>query len=146
MTSKKKPSKGLKSAGSRTEILRKQTPVSPADISLRAARGNAERGGGPGGHYWHIEVKGKRAGYIFINVIRDAHFGEHPSIQIHLNVVERGKQIGRTAYKLACEQCSHPVMYAHMSRKNIASQRAAEEAGFRPIDEGLLQFAMIWHR
>jgi RimJ/RimL family protein N-acetyltransferase len=92
-------------------------------------------------------VKGKRAGYVFINVIQDAFFGEHPSIQIHLNVSERGKQIGRVAYRLACEQSALPIVYAHMSKKNTASRRAAEEAGFQPVTkEGLTQFAMVWHR
>jgi hypothetical protein len=125
----------------------KREPVNPGDVTLVAGKGSSDRGGGPGGHYWHIQAGGKRAGYVFINIIRDEVFGEHPSIQIHINQSERGKQIGRIAYRLACEQSNYDKIYAHMRKSNIASRRAAEEAGFKVVeDERIPQLSMVWQR
>lgn len=125
----------------------KREPVDVKDVSIVEGKGSSERGGGPGGRYWHIQVGDKRAGYVFINIIRDEFFGEHPSIQIHINQSERGKQIGRVAYRLACEQSGYDKVYAHMRKSNIASKRAAEEAGFKAVeDERIPQLSMIWQR
>lgn len=125
----------------------KRTPVNPKDITLIEGKGSNERGGSLGGHYWHIQVGDKRAGYVFINIIKDEFLGEHPSIQIHINQSERGKQIGRLAYRLACEQSRYGKVYAHMRKSNIASRRAAEEAGFKVIeDERIPQLSMVWQR
>lgn len=125
----------------------KRDPVDPKDVTLVEGKGGAERGGGPGGHYWHIQAGEKRAGHVFINVIQDQFFGEHPSIQIHINQSERGKQIGRVAYQLACEQSHYDKVYAHMRKSNIASRRAAEEAGFEVIeDKRNPQLSMVWQR
>jgi hypothetical protein len=33
-------------------------------------------------------------------------------------------------YRIACENSQYDVVYAHMRKSNIASRRAAEEAGF----------------
>ena len=125
----------------------KREPVDPSDVTLVAGKGSSERGGGHGGHYWHIQVGEKRAGYVFINIIKDEFFGEHPSIQIHINQSERGKQIGRVAYRLASEQSNYDKIYAHMRKSNIASRRAAEEAGFKVVeDERIPQLLMLWQR
>lgn len=124
----------------------KREPVSPQDVSLVKGKGTMERGGGPGGHYWHIEVGGRRAGNIFINWINEEPYGEHASVQIHLNERERGKQIGRVAYRMACDGSQYNTVYAHMRRSNFASKRAAEEAGFKAIDDGRTQLTMVWHR
>jgi hypothetical protein len=125
----------------------KREPVDARDVALVEGKGSPERGGRPGGYYWHIQVGDKRAGYIFINVIGDKFFGKHASVQIHLNENQRGKQIGRVAYRLACEQSGHDVVYAHMRKNNIASMRAAEEAGFKVIDDDRIpQRHMVWRR
>lgn len=125
----------------------KREPVNAREVALVEGKGSPERGGGPGGHYWHIHVSDKRAGYIFINVIEDEFFGKHASVQIHLNKTQRGKQIGRVAYRLACEQSGHAVVYAHMRKNNVASMRAAEEAGFKVIDDDRIpQRHMVWRR
>ena len=125
----------------------KREPVDATTVTLVRSSGSVERGGGPGGHYWHIQVANKRAGYVFINVIKDDFFDEHPSIQIHINQRERGKQIGRIAYRMACEQSGHEKVYAHMSKKNSASRRAAEEAGFKVIkNDRIIQLAMVWQQ
>lgn len=87
------------------------------------------------------------AGDIFINWIDEAPLGEHASIQIYLNRANQGRKIGRVAYRLAAEGSPYDVVYAHMRKSNIASARAAEEAGF--IDattQGVSQRLMIWRR
>jgi RimJ/RimL family protein N-acetyltransferase len=123
----------------------KHEPVDPKIVKLVKGGGSHNRGDGPGGHYWHIQVADKRVGYVFINIITDDFFGTHPSIQIHINQLERGKQIGRVAYLLGCEQSGHEKVYAHMRKNNAASRRAAEEAGFKIIiKEHMPQLTMIW--
>lgn len=125
----------------------KRLPVEAERVELVAGKGGAGRGGGTGGYYWHIHVDGTRVGHVFINIIRDEHFGEHPSVQIHINQTQRGRQIGRVAYRLACEQSGYPTVYAHMRKSNTASRRAAEEAGFEPVtNAGIKQLSMIWRR
>lgn len=124
----------------------KRQPVDPSEVHLVEGKGTSERGGGPGGHYWHIQVRERRVGHIFINWIYEEPYGAHASVQIHLNQSERGKQIGRVAYRLACEQSSYDAVYAHMRRSNTASRRAAEEAGFKEIDDSQIQLTMVWHR
>lgn len=129
----------------------------PNHVALVAGKGTPERGGGIGGHYWHIEADGKRAGNVFINMLDHPYYGLHPSIQIHINQAQRGRQIGRVAYRLACENSGYDTVYAHMRKSNTASRRAAEEAGFTAIDDETLrraaaetnspvQLSMIWKR
>jgi RimJ/RimL family protein N-acetyltransferase len=125
----------------------KREPVEPASIQLDEGRGAAGRGGGPGGHYWHIRVGEQRAGYVYINVIEDAQVGPHASIQIQINQPMQGRGIGRIAYRLACEASGHDVIYAHMRKSNLASRRAAELAGFREhahTEQG--QLILRWDR
>ncbi len=124
----------------------KRDPVDAKDVELVEGKGTPESGGGPGGRYWHIQVGGKRAGQIFINMFECELYGEHPSVQIHLNKTERGKQIGRVAYRMACEQSGYDKVYAHMRKSNHASRRAAEEAGFVALDDKRTQLTMLWQR
>jgi len=124
----------------------KREAVNPKDVLLIEGKGTSKSGGGLGGRYWHIHIRGKRAGQIFINVIRCELYGEHPSVQIHLNQDQRGKQIGRVAYRMACEQSGYDKVYAHMRKSNIASRRAAEEAGFEALDDKQPQLTMTWDR
>lgn len=121
--------------------------VDPATVHLTAGRGSSDRGGGPGGHYWHIYTAETRAGYVYINVIEEAPFGRHASIQIHVNQTHRGRGVGRVAYRLACEQSGHDTIIAHMRKNNLASQRAAAAAGFVVVaDPAITQLAMRWTR
>ena len=109
------------------------TPVPPDRVTLVKTKGTAGRGGGPGGEAWRIEVDGRRAGVVFINIIDEMPIGTHASIQIYLNASSQGRQIGRTAYRKASETSVHDTIYAHMRKSNIASRRAAEEAGFSEL-------------
>lgn len=122
-------------------------PIDPDAVSLRAGQGGPERGGSPGGHYWHVDVDGKRAGYIFINMIGECDLGPHPSIEIHLNTTMRGRGVGRVAYRRAALESIYDTVYAHMRKSNTASETAASAAGFIPLDQtGNNQLTMVWHR
>lgn len=125
---------------------RRKPPVSASEIRLVPGHGSAGHGAEAGGHYWHVFVGDKRVGNIFINVINEGILGRHASVQIHLNQDQRGRGIGRVAYRLACELSSHDAVYAHMRKSNTASRRAAEAAGFVALDDGGIQLSMVWRR
>lgn len=121
--------------------------IDPNTVRLVLGKGSPTRGGGSGGHYWHIYAGDVRAGHVYINVIDEPPFGKHASIQIHVNQKLRGRGIGRIAYRLACEQSAHDVVFAHMRKNNIASQRAAAAAGFEVVNNpGISQLVMKWTR
>lgn len=122
-------------------------PVAAEHVVLVRGKGTKDRGGGPGGEYWRVDVDGHRAGVVFINLIDEPPLGRHASIQIFLNEKSQGRRIGRTAYRKACEASQHPVIYAHMRKSNTASRRAAEEAGFAAAETpGDAQLTMVWRR
>lgn len=121
--------------------------IQPDQVSLVSTKGTRDRGGGLGGHAWRIEVDGKRAGVVFINWIDEAPVGEHASIQIYLNEVSQGRQIGPVAYRQACKASNYDVIYAHMRKSNVASRRAAEKVGFKEDNRlGHSQLLMVWQR
>lgn len=110
-------------------------------VSVPGTRG---KGSGPGGEKWRIDVHSTRAGEVFINLIDEPPLGPHASIQIFLNVKSQGRGIGRVAYRKACEASQHDTVYAHMRKSNIASRRAAEEAGFVDVTpSGFIQLIMV---
>ena len=124
-----------------------RVPINASDVKLVSAKGTVKRGGGPGGEAWRIEVHDKTAGRVFINFIDEPAIGPHASIQIFLNQAHQGLKIGRVGYRKACEASSYDAIYAHMRKSNIASWRAAEEAGFvdaTPPDDK--QKVMLWRR
>jgi len=122
-------------------------PVRAEDVRLEKGKGTRTRGGGEGGFYWHIHVGEERVGHIYINMIDEQPFGRHASIQIFLNKNQRGRQIGRVAYRIACEASGLTEVYAHMRKSNLASKRAAEAAGFVVVEnETIPQLAMVWQR
>lgn len=128
-------------------LRRARPPVDPKDVSIVRVKGTAERGGGPGGEAWRIEVKGKRAGVVFINWIDEKPLGKHASIQIYLNVSSQGRRVGRLGYRLATEASAYDTIYAHMRKSNTASRRAAEEAGFVDANiAGITQVIMVRRR
>lgn len=123
------------------------TKVSEAEVELVPTKGTKGKGGGPGGHSWVIRAAGERAGVIYINMIDEPPVGKHASIQIYLNKKSQGRGIGRIAYRLASEASQYDVIYAHMRKINVASWRAAEEAGY--VDAalpGTAQLIMKWTR
>jgi RimJ/RimL family protein N-acetyltransferase len=92
-------------------------------------------------------VGDRRAGNVFINIIEHQILGRHASIQIHVNQDQRGRGVGKAAYRLACEMSDHAEIFAHMRKSNLASRRAAESAGFAAVNDGrITQLSMVWRR
>lgn len=121
--------------------------VSPGDVSLEPVKGTAGKGGDPGGEAWHIVVDGEKVGDVYINLIDEAPVGKHASIQIYLNRKAQGRGIGRVGYRLASEASRNDTIYAHMRKANVASRRAAEEAGYIDASPpGFTQLIMRWDR
>lgn len=121
--------------------------VDPSQVQLVETKGTPGKGGGPGGHSWVITAAGERAGVIYINLIDEPPIGKHPSIQIFLNKKSQGRGIGRVAYRMASEASQYDVIYAHMRKANVASRRAAEEAGYVDASPpGFVQLIMKWER
>lgn len=121
--------------------------VSPADVELVPTKGTPGKGAGPGGHSWVIMAGGERAGVIYINFIDEPPVGKHASIQIFLNQKSQGRGVGRVAYRLASEASRYDEVYAHMRKANVASRRAAEEAGYVDVSPpGFTQLIMKWKR
>lgn len=121
--------------------------VGPSSVELVVARGSPGKGGGEGGEAWTVMSDGERAGVIFINLIDEPPLGLHASIQIFLNQKSQGRGIGRVAYRKAAEVSRYDTIYAHIRKSNIASRRAAEEAGFRnATPPGFPQLIMRWTR
>lgn len=129
-----------------TPARRPREPVSPDAVKLVPTKGTPGRGGDKGGQAWRIEVDGKRAGVVFINWIDEPPVGSHASIQIYLNLASQGRHIGRIAYAAACKASGYDEIYAHMRKSNVASRRAAEEAGFQEDARGVPQLLMVWRR
>lgn len=124
-----------------------RVPVSEREVVLVRTRGTLGRGAGPGGEAWRIDAAGTRAGVVFINYIDEPPVGKHASIQIYLNASSQGRRIGRVGYRRACEASKYSTIYAHMQQKNVASIRAAEEAGFvDATPPGHSQVIMVWKR
>jgi RimJ/RimL family protein N-acetyltransferase len=122
-------------------------PFAPEQVRLVPTRGGKGRGGDVGGEAWRIEADGKRAGVVFINLVEEEPIGRHASIQIYLNAASRGRKIGRIAYRKACEASKYGTVYAHMQKANVASRRAAEEAGFIDVSPpGLVQLILMRRR
>lgn len=109
---------------------RNREKVRPEDVALVRRNGRKAKGDGPGGEYWEVQVAGKRAGSVFVNLIDEPPLGRHASLQIFLNQPQQGRGIGRIAYRMAAESSQHDVMHLHMRKANVASRIAAEAAGF----------------
>lgn len=121
--------------------------VRPEEVELVPGKGSRGRGDGPGGEFWTVRARGKRAGVVFVNVYVKEPFGSHAAIEIYLNVASQGHGIGSVAYRLAAEASRHEALYAHMSPSNAASKRAAAAAGFvDSLERAPRQWTMVWRR
>ncbi len=117
------------------------------EVELERGKGSKKTGGGPGGFFWKIMYKEKSAGKVFINWIDIEPVGKHASIQIFLNKGSQGKHIGRIGYERACDLSEYGEVYAYMSKKNLASYKAAIAAGFKERKiAGISQRLMRWVR
>ena len=121
--------------------------VAPSEVTIERVKGTAGKGGDEGGEAWHICRGGEKVGDVYINMIDEPPVGRHASIQIYLNKKSQGFGIGRIGYRLASEESRHDTIYAHMRKANIASRRAAEEAGYVDASpSGFVQLIMRWDR
>ncbi len=117
--------------------------VDAGRVTLVAGHGGKGKGDGPGGEYWRVQIDGKRAGAVFVNLIDEQPLGPHASMQIFLNVKDQGKGIGRVAYRLAAEASRYDTIYLHMRKSNDASRIAAELAGFIDVSPaGAIQLTL----
>jgi hypothetical protein len=107
--------------------------VDPREVELLVKPGRKGKGDGPDGEYWEVQVSGKRAGEVFVNVIDEPPVGRHASLQIFLNKDQQGRGVGRVAYRKAAEASRHDVIHLHMRKANVASRLAAEAAGFKDV-------------
>lgn len=124
-----------------------RAPADPEQVQLVRTKGTKGRGGVPDGEAWRIELDGKRCGTVFINLIDEPPIGKHASLQIYLNKASQGRKIGRLGYAQAVALSKYDTIYAHMQKANIASARAAEEAGFVELDQHThRQKVMVWRR
>lgn len=95
--------------------------------------------------YWHIYAGKMRVGHVAIKESQNEELGDHYSIDIHINQRHRGKGIGKAAYKQASVKSGYPAIYAHMRKSNVASQKAAEAAGYTIVPlESDRQLTMKW--
>lgn len=117
--------------------------VTVDDIQLKPGKGSTKETM----FYWHIFTESQRRGYVSIIQSEFAGIGSGPSIQIFINKKDQGKHIGSCAYEAACVECGLPEVYAHMRKSNIASKKAATNAGF-VIDKRYKgsQLLMVWRR
>ncbi|NOU99481.1 GNAT family N-acetyltransferase [Paenibacillus planticolens] len=81
-------------------------------------------------NYWHIYYIDNRAGHVVIEKKSKETF---PLITVMLNKKNQGKGIGTIAFRRACELSTYQIIYANISKKNIASLVAAERAGFKIV-------------
>ncbi|MGO7169595.1 hypothetical protein AB9F47_21310 [Rhizobium leguminosarum] len=143
----RRPKLGNRRATPRPSPRVARQPVATDQVVLVRTPGTKGRGGGPDGEAWRIEVDGKRCGTVFINLIDAPPLGLHASLQIYLNLTSQGRHIGQIAYAKATRASRYDTIYVHMQKANIASARAAEQAGFvdatPPQDR---QKVMVWNR
>ena len=138
---------GSTHAGDKVGAMGSAKRVNLEDVRLEQGKGSKGRGGGPRGHYWHVYVRDKRAGFVYINFIDEPPVGEHASIQIEINKASQGRGIGPIAYRLASEASQYDEIYAHMRKSNKASRAAAERAGYEVIEHpAVRQLLMRWQR
>lgn len=107
--------------------------VGDEQVELVVRSGRKNKGDGPEGEYWEVQLDGKRAGEVFVNVIDEPPLGRHASLQIFLNKPQQGRGVGRIAYRKAADASRHKTIFLHMRKANVASRLAAEAAGFRDV-------------
>jgi RimJ/RimL family protein N-acetyltransferase len=117
------------------------------DVELIESKGAHRTAGGAGDHYWHIRLRDSRAGRAYINYHESEAGGPRPSITVELNERSRGLGIGTIAFRRACELSQYDEVFASVRKGNIASRKALERAGFKPVENwdgsGM---CLVWNR
>jgi hypothetical protein len=124
----------------------KPTPVQREDLVLKPGRGHALHDR-LRGKYWHIWWGNTRVGKVYIDFLLNPVLGMHPAIDVFINQQYHGRRIGRYAYAMACEVSGLSQVYMHTRKSNMASRRAAAEAGFVELQNtAFRQVVMVWNR
>jgi RimJ/RimL family protein N-acetyltransferase len=114
-------------------------------VRLEEGKGGRGRGERTESRYWHIYVAERRVGHVYVDVVDEEPIGRHASIQIRVNKDQHGRGIGRVAYRLASERSGYDEIYAHMSKINAASRKAAAAAGYTVVQHPRVrQLLMRW--
>lgn len=117
------------------------------DVELVEGSGGPKTGGGPRGHYWHIRHHSNRAGRAYINYHETESGDSRPSITVELNERSRGHGIGTIVFRKACELSQYDEVFASVRKSNIASRKALERAGFRPVENWKgSELYLVWKR
>ncbi len=109
--------------------IKKVNPVQKDDVILKLGSGSSLKDK-VRGKYWHIYVGNERVGKIYIDYLDNPIIGLHPSIDIFINQKYQGRKIGTFAYEKACAESGLKEVYMHTRKSNIASIKAARDAGF----------------
>lgn len=121
--------------------------VSEDEVSFLPGKGTPGKGSEPGGHYWHLYVRGVRAGRAYINYHESTEGEPRPSITVELNRPSRGRGIGTIAFRKAAELSGYDRVFAAVAKKNIASHTALERAGYKPVAGWTgLGLYLVWER
>jgi hypothetical protein len=121
--------------------------INDESVLLVRMKGTKGRGGDSGGEAWRIDVDGRRAGVVFVNLVDALSRGKHAAIHIFLNAFSRGRHVGRSAYRKACHASQHNEIFAYMRKSNLPSRRAAEAAGFvDATPPNQKQLTLVWRR
>lgn len=124
----------------------KRNKVSEKDLEFVSGKGSKDLLGEFGGSYWHIYLKQKRVGRVFIALTKREDSKElQPFITVELNQKNRGIGIGTLAFRIASELSNYDKVYAEMRKNNLASSIAATRAGFVP-DKSYTgnQLRLVW--
>lgn len=92
---------------------------------------------------WNILYNAVHAGKVVVE-----HDGLRARINVQLNKAHQGLGIGKYVFHLACLDSHHNIIEAVMRKNNLASMKAAIQAGFFEIEvkEKRSQRHMIWLR
>lgn len=116
-------------------------------VTLVEGKGTPRKGKGELVHYWHIYHDAERVGRVSISWIQQSGAAPYASIDLAIAAASRGRGIGTIAYRKACAQSIYDEVFASIRKSNIASQIAAERAGFRPVEAGAdRELRLVWSR
>lgn len=97
--------------------------------------------------YWHAYAGTNRIGYVYISQSTNEPLGKHHSINVFINKAFQRKGYGTEVFKQASLLSGYPVLYAHSSKSNVGSYRAALKAGYKEIaGEDFRQRVMKWKK
>lgn len=147
--SPRRPRRPAKKAPPKKPFVPSDEPrVAEADVELVEGKGSSPKtGGGPGGFFWHVKLRGEPAGRAYINYHESESGKPRPSLTVMLNQRSRGRGIGTLVFRRAAELSPYAEVYATVAKKNVASRIALERAGYRPVEGRTSgELYLVWKR